>query len=69
MGAMRNVYNILVGKLEGKKPLGRPRHRWEDNIRMGLTEIVWEGVCWIYLAQNRGQWRDLVNTVRNPRVQ
>jgi len=46
-GEMRNVYKILVGKSEGKRPLGRPRHRWEDNIRMDLREIRWEGVDWI----------------------
>jgi hypothetical protein len=48
---MRNAYNISLGKPEGKRPLGRPRHRWEDNIRMDLRGIVWEGVDWIYLYQ------------------
>jgi hypothetical protein len=50
MGAMRNAYNILVEKSEGKRPLGRPRHKWEYNIRMDLTEIVWEVVDCIHLA-------------------
>jgi hypothetical protein len=53
MGEMRNAYNILVGKPEGKRPLGRPRHRWEYNNRMYLREIGWEGVDWMHLAQNR----------------
>jgi hypothetical protein len=56
-----------VGKLEGKRPLGRPRHRWED-IRMEFREVVWVGVDWIDLAQDRNQWRALVNTVMNLRV-
>jgi len=60
---MRNVYKILVGKSERKIPLGRPRRRWEDNIRMDLREIRWEVVEWIHLAQDRDQWRALVNTL------
>jgi hypothetical protein len=63
-----NAYRILVGKLEGKRPLGRRRHRWEDNIRMDLREIVWGGMDWLDLAQDRDQWRDLVYTVMNLRV-
>jgi hypothetical protein len=63
-----NSYRILVGKPEGKRPLGRPRRRWEDNIRMGLREIGWDGMDWIDLAQDRDQWRALVNTVMNLRV-
>jgi hypothetical protein len=59
----RNAYRILVGK----RPLGRPRHRWE-NIRMDLREIGWGGMDWIDLAQDRDQWRALVNTVMNLRV-
>jgi len=51
-----------------KKPLGRPRSRWEDNIKMDLEEVGWEGVDWIHLAQDRDQWRDLVNTVMNLRL-
>jgi hypothetical protein len=63
MGAKRNRYRILVGKPEGERPLGRTRHRWVDNIKMDLGEIGWGGMDWIYLAQNRDQWRALVNTV------
>jgi hypothetical protein len=59
---------ILVGKPEGKRPLGRPRRRWVDNIKMNLREIGWHGVDWIELAQDRDQWRALVNTVMNLRV-
>jgi hypothetical protein len=55
IGEMSNAYNILVGKPEGKEPLGRPRCRWEDNIRMDLREIEWEGVVWIHLAQGKDQ--------------
>jgi hypothetical protein len=61
----RDAYIILLRKPEGKRPLRRPRRRWEDNIRMHLREIVWGGVERIHLAQNRGQWRALVNTVMN----
>jgi hypothetical protein len=67
-GEMRNAYKILVGNPEGKSPLGRPRRRWEDNIRMYLTETGWEAVDWINLGQDREQWGDLVNTVVNLRV-
>jgi hypothetical protein len=55
--------NILVGKPEGRRPLGRLRRRWEDNISMDLREIGFEDVDWIHLAQDRGRWRALVNTV------
>jgi hypothetical protein len=58
-----NVYRVLMGKPEGKRPLRRPRHRWEDGIRMDLREIGWRSVDWIQLAQDRDRWRDLVNTV------
>jgi hypothetical protein len=58
---------ILVGKLEGKRPLERPRRRWEDNIKMDLTEIAWD-MDWIDLAQDRDKWKDLVNTVMNFQV-
>jgi hypothetical protein len=68
MGDKRNAYRILVGKPEGKIPLGRPRCGWEDNIRMDLREIGWGGMDWIELAQDRDQWRALVNTVMNLRV-
>jgi hypothetical protein len=65
MGQMRNAYNILVGKPEAKRPLGRPRHRWKDNFRMDLREIGWEGMDWVHLAQDRDQWQALVNMVMN----
>jgi hypothetical protein len=68
MGEMRNAYRLLVGKPERKRPLGRPRRRWVDNIKMNLGEIGWEGRDWIELAQNRDQWRALVNAVMNLRV-
>jgi hypothetical protein len=61
-------HRILVEKPEGKRPLGRPRRRWEDNIRMDLREIGWGGMDWIDLAQDGDQWRALVNTVMNLRV-
>jgi hypothetical protein len=59
---------ILVGKPEVKRPLGRPRRRWVDNIKMDLRETRWDGVDWIDLAEDRDQWRALVNTVLNLRV-
>jgi hypothetical protein len=62
------AYRILVGKLEGKRPLGRSRRRWEDNTRMDLRDIGWGGMDWIDLAQDRDQWMALVNTVMNLRV-
>jgi len=64
----RNVYRILVGKPEGKRPLGRPRRRWEDNIKMGLQELGCGGMEWIELAKDRDRWRPLVNAVINFRV-
>jgi hypothetical protein len=57
-----------VGKPEGKIPLGRPRHRWEDNIKTDLREIGWDGMDWIDLVQDRDQWRALVNTEMNLKV-
>jgi hypothetical protein len=68
MGEKRNAYRILVGKPERKRPQGRPRRRWVDTIKMNLREIGWDGMDWINLAQERGQWRALVNTVINLRV-
>jgi hypothetical protein len=68
MGEKINAYRIFVGKPEGKRPLGRPRRRWVDNIKMDLREIGWDGVDWIDLAQDRDQWRALVNTVMNLRA-
>jgi hypothetical protein len=68
MGEKRNSYRLLVGKPEGKRPLGRLRRRWVDNIKMDLLEIVWGGVDWIGLAQGRGKWSALVNAVTNLRV-
>jgi hypothetical protein len=64
----RNAYRLLVGKPEGKRPLGRPRRRWVDNIRMGLREVGWGDVGWIGLAQGRNRWRALVNSVLNLQV-
>jgi hypothetical protein len=67
-GEKWNVYRLLVGKSEGKRLLGRPRHRWVDNIRMDLGEVGWSDVDWIVLAQDRNRWRALVNLVLNLRV-
>jgi hypothetical protein len=68
MGEKRNAYRILVGNPEGKIPLGRTRRKWADNIKMDLIEIGWDGMDWIDLAQDRDQWRALVNAVMNLRV-
>jgi hypothetical protein len=68
MGEGRGLYRVLVGRPEGKRPLERPRRRWEDNIRMDLRVIGIYGVNWIGLAQDRVQWRTFVNTVMNLRV-
>ena len=67
MGEGRVVYRVLVGKPEGKRPLGRPRHRWEDNIKMDLQEVGGGG-AWMELAQDRDRWQALLNTVMNLRV-
>jgi hypothetical protein len=67
-GAKSIAYKILVEKPEGKVPLGRARHRCVDNIKIDLREIGWDGMDWIHLAQDRGRWRALVNTVMNLRV-
>jgi hypothetical protein len=68
MGEKRNAYRILVGNPEGKRPLGRLRRRWVDNIKMDLREFGWTGRDWLYLVQDRNQWRALVNAVMNLRV-
>jgi hypothetical protein len=68
MGKGGNVYRVLVRKPEGKRPLVRPRRRWEDGIKMDLREIGWVGVEWIHLAQDRDNWRAVVNAVMNLRV-
>jgi hypothetical protein len=67
MEEKRGAYKILVGRPEGRRPLGRPRRRWEDNIKMDLQEVGW-GMDWIELAQDRDRWRALVNAVMNLRV-
>jgi hypothetical protein len=66
-GEKMNAYRLLVGKPEGKRPLGRPRRRWVDNIRMDIGEVV-RDVDWVGLAQDRNRWRALVNSVLNLRV-
>jgi hypothetical protein len=68
MGEKRNVYRLLVGKPEGKRPLGRPRRRWIGNIKINLLEIGWTVVDWIGVAQDRYRCRALVNSVMNLRV-
>jgi hypothetical protein len=68
VGEGRGAYRFLVGRPEGKMPLGRPRRRWEDNIKMDLREIGIDGANWIQLAEDRVQWRAFVNTVMNLRV-
>ena len=67
MGEGRGVHRVLVGKPEGKRPLGRPRRRWKDNIKMGLQEFG-GGEDWMEFVQDRDRWRALVNTVMNVRV-
>ena len=68
MGEGRGVHRVLLGKPEGKRPLGRPRRRWEDNIKMALQEVGESCGDWMELAQDRDMWRALVGTVRNLRV-
>jgi hypothetical protein len=68
MGEKRNAYRLLVGKSEGRRPLGRQRRRWLDIITMDLVEVRWGDVDWIGLAQDRDRWRALVNSVSNRRV-
>jgi len=68
MGERRDAYRVLVGKPEGKKSLGRPMHRWEDNIKMYLQEVWWVGMDWIELAENRAWWWAVMNAVMNLQV-
>jgi hypothetical protein len=68
MGEVQGAYNILFGRPEGRRPLGRPMHRWEDNIKMDLREIGFGDVDWIHRAQDRDRWWTLVNTVMNFQV-
>jgi hypothetical protein len=68
MGEERGMHRMLVGKPEGKRPLGRPRCRWEDNIKMNFQEVGGGGGDWMELAQDRDRWRALVSTVKNLRV-
>jgi hypothetical protein len=68
MREKRNSYRLLVGKTEGKRPLGRPRRRWVDNIRMDILELEWGDVDWIGVAQDRNWWRALMNLVLNLRI-
>jgi hypothetical protein len=68
MGEKKNAYGILVGKPEGRRPLGSPRRKWVDNIKMELSETGWSGMGWIDLAKDRDKWRALVKTVMNLRV-
>ena len=68
MGERRGIYRILVGKPEGKRPFGRPRHKWDDGIKMDLQEVGCGGMDWIELVQIRDCWRALVNAVMNFRV-
>jgi hypothetical protein len=68
MGEGRGVYRILVGTPEGKRPLGRPRPRWKDNIKLDLRKLGIDGANWMQLAQDRVQWRAFVSTVMNLRV-
>jgi hypothetical protein len=67
-GGKRGAYMIVVGRPEGRRPLGRSRRRWEDNIKMDLQDLEWVGMDWIDLAQERDRWRALVNEVMNLRV-
>jgi len=68
MGDGRGVYRVLVRKPEGRRPLGRPRSRWEDNIKMDILEVVYGGMDWTELAQDRNRWQALVNAIMNLRV-
>jgi hypothetical protein len=65
-GEKRATYRFLVGKPELKRPFGRPRCRWEDNVKMDLKEVGWSGMDWIHVAQGRDQWQAVMNTIMNP---
>jgi hypothetical protein len=65
MGDRKGAYRVLAERPDGKRPLGRPRHRWDDNIKMDFEEVGWGGMDWIDLAQDRDRWRALVNVVMN----
>jgi len=69
VGDSKAVYRVVMGRSEGKRPLGRPRRRWVDNIKMNIQEVGWVGVDWLELTQDRYRWRALVNVVRNIRPQ
>jgi hypothetical protein len=68
MGEGRGAYRVLVGRPEGRRPIERPRRRWEDNIKMDLQEVGWGGMDWIDMAQDRDRWRALVSAVMNLQV-
>jgi hypothetical protein len=68
MGERRGAYRALVGKPEGRRPLGRPRRRWQDNIKMDPRKVGWGGMDWINLPQDRDRWRALVKAVMNLRA-
>jgi hypothetical protein len=68
MGEGRGAYRILVGRPVGRRPLGRPKRRWEDNIKMDFQEVGWRGMDWIDMAQDRDRWRAVVSAVMNLRV-
>jgi hypothetical protein len=68
MGEGRGAYRILLGRPEGRRPLGRPRRRWEDNIKINLQEVGWKGVDWIDMTEDRDRWRAVVSAVMNLRV-
>jgi hypothetical protein len=68
MGEWKGLCRVMVGKHEGKRPLGRPSHRWEDNFKIDLQEVGWGEMDWINLAQEKDRWRALVKTVMNHRV-
>jgi hypothetical protein len=68
LGGLRSAFRLSVGNPEGKKPLGRRRRRWVDNIKFDLREVGWGGMDWIDLARDRDQWRIVVNTVMNHKI-